>query len=156
MRTIAGFEALKGLLVLAAGFGVLGLLHKDAPEVADHLVHVLHLRPEGHISEVFLKAANNVTDRRLWAIAAGALAYSAVRFIEAYGLWHARVWAEWFALLSGCLYLPWEIVELIERPTPVRWTIFATNVIIVLYMAWIRFVACQPLPEGGLNQSPAD
>ena len=146
LRTIASFEALKGLIVLAAGFGLLALVHKDAPEVAEHLVRVLHLRPEGHVSEIFLRAAGKVTDRKLWAAAAGATAYSIVRFVEAYGLWNARVWAEWFALLSGCLYLPWEVFELIEKPTSIRWTIFATNVIIVLYMAYVRFVASRPLP----------
>ena len=147
LRTIAAFEALKGLIVLAAGFGVLTLLHKDAYEIADHLVRVLHLRPEGHVSEIFLRAADKVTDRKLWAAAAGAMGYSVVRFVEAYGLWNARVWAEWFALLSGCLYLPWEVFELIGKPTPIRWGVFVTNVAIVVYMAYVRFAASRPLQE---------
>lgn len=124
--------------MLAAAFGLLTLLHKDAYEVADHLVRTLHLRPEGHVSEAILKAADKITDAKLWAIAAGALAYSTVRFVEAYGLWNARVWAEWFALLSGALYLPWEIFELISKPTRFRWIVLASNLIIVLYMLYIR------------------
>jgi len=34
-------------------------------------------------------------------MAISALLYSVVRFIEAYGLWLLRPWAEWFGLLTG-------------------------------------------------------
>ena len=65
----------------------------------------LHLNPEGHVSQLFLRAAANVTDAKLWAAAAAAVMYSLVRFIEAYGLWNGWIWAEWFALLSGSMLL---------------------------------------------------
>src|SRR4051794_3415379 len=138
LRAIATFEALKGALVLAGGLGILALLGRDIPEVAERLILWAHLNPESHLSHVFLRAADRVTDARLWAAAAGAAAYSIVRFVEAWGLWHAREWAEWFALLSGCLYLPWEIYEVVARPTPVHWLLLIGNVLIVLYVAWIR------------------
>ncbi len=147
LRAIATLEALKGTVVFAAGFGLLALLHKDAPNVADHILRALHFDPEGHVSHVFLRAADKVTDAKLWAAAAGALVYSTVRFIEAYGLWHARVWAEWFALLSGTIYLPWEIYELLARATPVRWALLLLNLTIILYMLYIRLRACRPLPD---------
>ncbi len=46
----------------------------------------------------------------------GTLVYSAIRFAEATGLWLEKQWAEWFALISGCLYLPIEIYELARMP----------------------------------------
>lgn len=147
LRAIATLEALKGAVVFAAAFGMLALLHKDAPDVADHILRALHFNPEGHISQVFLRAADKVTDAKLWAASAGALLYSVVRFIEAYGLWCARVWAEWFALLSGMIYLPWEIYELIARATPIRWGLLLVNLTIILYMLHARLRASRPLPE---------
>jgi Predicted membrane protein len=69
------------------------------------------------------------------------VAYSSVRFTEAWGLWKRRVWAEWFALLSGALYLPWEIVKVAERPNLVHLTVFITNMIVLLYMLYIRVAA---------------
>ena len=72
-------------------------------------MHFLHVNPDRHHSaQVFLNLADNITDRKLWAMAGGAAAYSIVRFVEAYGLWRARAWAEWFALISGALYVPFE------------------------------------------------
>lgn len=139
LRSIAVFEALKGLTVLAVGFGLLHYLHKDIGEAAERIVRQLHMNPTRHYAHVFLEAAYKVTDAKLWALAGGALAYSTVRFTEAYGLWHERAWAEWFALLSGGLYLPWEIYELLEKATPFRMAVLVTNILIVLYMASIRW-----------------
>ena len=141
LRTVAIFEAVKGLLVLLVEFGLLTLLHKDVAAVAERVVRRLHMNPDHRFSHVILEAAYRMTDAKLWALAAGAAAYSTVRFVEAYGLWNKRVWAEWFALLSGCLYLPWEIYEIADRPTPLRLAVFAGNLIIVLYMLKIRLDA---------------
>lgn len=147
LRAIASIECIKGIVVLAIGFGVLSLLHQDASDVVEDWIHRLHMSREGHLSRIFLRLADQVTDSKLWAVAAGALAYSTVRFVEAYGLWNARVWAEWFALLSGALYLPWEIFEIIARPSPLRYVIFATNLAVVLYMLYLRVRASRPVPD---------
>jgi uncharacterized membrane protein (DUF2068 family) len=141
LEAIAVFEAIKGLAVLAAGFGLLALVHRDLPDIVETILHHLHLNPEGHLSHAFLRAAERTSDAKLRAMAAGAFAYSVVRFVEAYGLWNARVWAEWFAILSGALYLPWEIYEIVVHPSPVRWVVFAGNIAILLYLINARLRA---------------
>jgi uncharacterized membrane protein (DUF2068 family) len=80
-------------------------------------------------------------DVNLLAVAIGAGVYIALRFVEAYGLWVGRAWAEWLALISGCVYLPLEIVELFRRATLIRFGIFTLNVLIVAYMGWLRWKA---------------
>jgi uncharacterized membrane protein (DUF2068 family) len=140
LKAIAVFEAIKGVLVLAAGFGLLALIHRDLPEIVDHMIHRMRLDPEGRISLLFMRAAEKWDGREL-AAAAAAFVYSTVRFVEAYGLWHARVWAEWFAILSGCLYLPWEIYEVARHPGPMHWAIFGFNVLLVLYLVRARLHA---------------
>jgi len=145
LRAVAILEAAKGLLVLLLELGLLALIHKNLADVAEHIVRHLHLNPEHELGHAIINAASKVTDRRLWAIAAGGVAYATVRFVEAYGLWNRRVWAEWFALLSGALYLPWEIYEFGEKATPIRAGILITNLIIVGYMLVIRLKAAEPL-----------
>jgi uncharacterized membrane protein (DUF2068 family) len=141
LRAVAVLEAAKGLLVILLEFGLLALIHSSAADLAENIVHHLHLNPEHHFGQAIIHAASTLTDRRLWAIALGGIAYSAVRFVEAYGLWNRRVWAEWFALLSGGLYLPWELYEFGEKVTPIRGGILLTNLIIVGYMLTIRLQA---------------
>ena len=65
--------------------------------------------------------------------------YSIIRFIEGYGLWRARIWAEWMALISGAIYLPFEIQAIIHKPTWLHWTFLITNLLILAYIAWVRF-----------------
>ena len=134
LRVIALFEGAKGALVLLTGFGLLQLIHRDVHEVAAQLVRVLHLNPARHYPRIFLDLADRVTASELWALACGAFAYSAARLAEAVGLWFHRPWAEWFGLLSGGIYLPVEIYELLHRPTWPKATILAVNAIVVGYL----------------------
>ena len=138
---MASLELGKGLVVLLLGFGFVSLVHKDAWDVAETLLHFLHVNPDRRYAQVFLNLADNITDAKLWAMAGGALAYSIVRFVEAYGLWLERTWAEWFALISGALYVPFEAYELVRRPTMVHVAVLLINLGIVLFMLYLRLSA---------------
>jgi uncharacterized membrane protein (DUF2068 family) len=85
---------------------------------------------------VFLDWADSLTETKVWAVAGVALGYSLLRFVEAYGLWYAKAWAEWIALISGTLYLPFEIYKLINRPSLFHVGVFVINVAVVLYMVY--------------------
>ncbi len=141
LRTVAAFELAKGLVVLLLGFGMVSLVHRDAWDVAESVLRILHVSSGHRYAQVFLNLADNVTDAKLWAVAALAAAYSSIRFVEAYGLWFARTWAEWFALISGALYLPFETYELVRRPTLVHAAVLIVNLAIVLYMLYLRISA---------------
>jgi uncharacterized membrane protein (DUF2068 family) len=106
VRLIAVFEAAKGALVLIVGFGLLRLVHHDTQAAAEALVRHMHLNPARHYPRIFIEAAAHASDSRLKGLAAFAFLYSAVRGVEAYGLWRLRTWAEWFAIVSGSIYVP--------------------------------------------------
>jgi uncharacterized membrane protein (DUF2068 family) len=83
-----------------------------------------------------LELAGKIDDTRLWQLAAGASAYASVRFIEAYGLWRERPWGEWFAAASGAVYVPFELKEIVNRPSWLPASMLAINLIIVLFMIY--------------------
>jgi uncharacterized membrane protein (DUF2068 family) len=141
LRAVASVEFFKGLIVLLAGFGVLSLVHRDAWDLAETFLEWLHISSDTHYAQVFLNLADQVTDAKLWGVAILALAYSDLRFAESYGLWRERAWAEWLALISGAIYLPFEIYELVRRPDWIRLIIFGVNLAVVLYMTYLRFQA---------------
>ena len=134
LRTVALLEAVKGALVLLVGFGLLSLIHHDVQRFAERLLAHAHLNPASRYPRIFIDLASQLTDTRLLLVAAGAAAYALVRFIEAYGLWHARRWAEWFAALSGGIYVPFEIFELYERVTWLSAGALVLNSAIVAFM----------------------
>ena len=93
------------------------------------------------MSNLFETAAGRTSDKSLWALAAAAMVYALVRFAEAYGLWYDREWAEWFALLSGSMYLPWEVYSIMRHPLLIKWAVLIVNLVIVLYMLFLRIQA---------------
>jgi uncharacterized membrane protein (DUF2068 family) len=137
LRAVASLELAKGLIVLAAGCGVLMLSHRDPGDIADWCLTVLHISPDHHFAQVFLDWADTLTVRKLWVVAGAAVIYSILRFVEAYGLWKARPWAEWIALISGTLYLPFEIFKLVGNPNLFHFSILAVNLAVVIYIAYV-------------------
>jgi uncharacterized membrane protein (DUF2068 family) len=154
LRAVALFEALKGFVVLAVGFGLLSMLGRNAEELAERLIHRLHLDPAGHYSHIFITMMSDVTNQRLWLIAGFSALYSAIRFAEAYGLWHERRWAEWFAAFSGAVYIPIELYELILKVTWLRSTALVVNLLIVGYMVWLLTENRQKAPGVSAPESP--
>lgn len=134
IRFVALFEALKGLVVLLAGTGLLSLVHKDLHALVLSLVQHAHLNPAGHYPQIFLDAANNIHEPRLLMLAAGALAYSALRFVEAFGLYYRRAWAEVLAAASGGIYLPFELLSFLQESTFLHATLLLANAVVVYVM----------------------
>ena len=137
LKLVAGLEAAKGAVVLAAGVGLFRLVHHDVQAAAESFVRHMHLNPASHYPRVFIDAVTMLDDSRLRMLAIGALAYAAVRLAEAYGLWTDRPWAEWFGALSGSIYVPIEIYKLFERLTWTRFGFLAFNSVIVGYLAFV-------------------
>ena len=138
LRAVATLEMAKGLIVLLAACGVLLLMQREDPwDIADGLLRLLHISPDHHFAQVFLDWADSLTIARIWTVAAAAISYSVLRFLEAYGLWYARAWAEWIALISGALYLPFEIYKLVHHQSLFHVSVLLINLAIVFYMAYL-------------------
>jgi uncharacterized membrane protein (DUF2068 family) len=138
IRTVALFEAFKGIIVLLAGFALLRLVHGELQLIADHIDKHLHLNPARHNPHIFLDAIAGISDSRIRYLAVFAFLYSVVRFVEAYGLWNYKTWAEWFAIISGGIYIPFEIIGLFKHATITKGSVFLINLFIVLYLLYVR------------------
>ena len=141
LRGVALFEATKGGLAVLAAVWIVSLRHKDMKDVADSILgtlhKILHINPDRHFFQMIQRNIEGLTRHGLHLIAGLILLYAVIRFVEAAGLWLEKEWAEWFALISGAVYLPFEIYELFHRPTSIKWIIFVLNALIVLYMSWL-------------------
>ena len=138
LRTVAMFEVTKAAIVLVLGCGLFHFMHKTLDEVAERVVQVLHVNPEGKLSNLFFELASHSSDRNLWVLVLGTLAYASVTLIEAYGLWKEREWAQWFSLLSTALYLPPELYWMLRDPSWLKCAVLVTNIAIFLFMLNLR------------------
>jgi uncharacterized membrane protein (DUF2068 family) len=135
LRTVAILEFGKGLLVLGAAISLYWL---DPSDVAGGFLDLLHISPDHHFAQVLLQWADSLSNAKMWVVVSVAATYSALRFAEAYGLWRARAWAEWIALISGAIYLPFEIYKVAHRASLFHIAILVVNLAIVAFMFYLR------------------
>ena len=147
VRAVACFEASKGAIVLLAGMGLLSLIHHDVQGIAEKIVHTLHLDPARRYPRIFIDAATRVGDTHLQILAVLAFTYALIRFIEAYGLWRFKVWAEWFGIVSGGIYLPLEVYEICRHVTVIRVGALLINTVIVAYLLYVRLAGMRVRPR---------
>jgi uncharacterized membrane protein (DUF2068 family) len=145
VRTIAVFEAVKGLLALTLGFGIMASLDESVSEAAQELVLGLHLDPSKRLPDMFVDATSRLHSDQVWVVVISAIIYSIVRFAEAYGLWNKRRWAAWLSALSGAIYMPLEAFELWNKISWFRVVAALANVAIVAYMAILLWQSQQSL-----------
>jgi uncharacterized membrane protein (DUF2068 family) len=134
VKAVAAFEAFKGVVVLLASTALLSLVHKDLHALVLSLVEHMHLNPAARYPQIFLSAAGDLQNTRLVGLAIGAAGYSVLRFVEAFGLFRERAWAEILAAGSGAIYVPFELLGLWRAPTLLHLGLLIANVLVVVIM----------------------
>jgi len=82
-----------------------------------------------------LKDALTLSTHTLTLLAAGALLYAIIELLEAIGLWTARRWGEYFAMVATSLGLPLEIYDLTRKVTITAIVLLIINLALVVYLA---------------------
>jgi uncharacterized membrane protein (DUF2068 family) len=134
VRAVAILESIKGFLASILGICLLLLLRSNMHEGAQKIIAYLHLNNTDRYAQWLLKTAANTTGKHLIILALCAGFYAAVRFVEAYGLWRGRRWAEWFAAVSASIYIPIELYELSQNLHWITVVVLLINIFVVVYM----------------------
>ncbi len=120
---------------MAAACGLVSLRHTDLHAATDAFLLRHGMNPERHYTRLFIEGVAKATNHHVGQIAAIMFAYAAVRFIESYGLWREKRWAEWFAVISAGIYLPLELTHFGRHPSLFNAGVIFVNMLIMLYLA---------------------
>jgi uncharacterized membrane protein (DUF2068 family) len=131
---IAIYKILEGLLLLAAAFGVLRLLHRDVASVVYHWVNVVRIDPGNFFIHRLLERLADVDDRKLKALSVGTLIYSALALTQGIGLALTKRWAEYFTVIITVSFIPLELLEIYRHATPLKVVLLFVNLIVVAYL----------------------
>ncbi len=134
IRAVALIEASKGAVALLVGLDLHKLAGRNLQAVFETLATHLHLNPGSHLPGVISRELGSFSSSSLTLVAFGALAYAVVRFVEAYGLWRELVWTEWFAIVSGAIYMPFELYEVLFRTSVLSIAALVINAAVVWYV----------------------
>ena len=134
LRLIALFKLFKGLLAVAIGLSVLGVLPFDVVAVVKEWAEHLNVNSQRHHINDALSRLTSIDHRKLASFGAAAFTYGALLLTEGVGLWLRRRWAEYLTVIATGIFIPLEIYELWRRLTPPRVIVLVINVAIVAYL----------------------
>lgn len=141
VRSVALFEAGKGVLAVLASIWLITLRHRDMKDVTETVLQgmrrVIHINPDRPLFQSMIRAAGGITPKGLRIFALLILLYAILRFVEAGGLWLEKEWAEWLALFTGAVYTPVFAYEFIRHPSWFRLLALGLNLVVVGYLAWL-------------------
>jgi uncharacterized membrane protein (DUF2068 family) len=136
LRIVAVIDMVKGAAVLAIGFGILSAHSHVLENGGVSLLRLLDINPGLGVARRFL-ALLHAADSEHGLLTIAAVAYAALRFVEAYGLWFMRNWARWLGLVSAGIYVPFELYYLFRTPNWTSVSVLAIN-LAVLWLLWPR------------------
>jgi uncharacterized membrane protein (DUF2068 family) len=139
VRLIILERAIRGSLVFILGIALL-TRSRSVVSLVRQWVTELDVNPERRLIPriliTVLRPIGQFSSRTVLLIGIGALLFGMLELTEAIGLAQRRRWAEYLTVIAGCIGIPFEISEVMQRQTPVRISILLINVAIVIYLAW--------------------
>jgi len=137
LRLIALERMARGVLLLAAGLYLLFHLSSDFGRLADHAIRAIELDPRRPFLHRFVAYLHRLHASELRVAALFALGYGALELVEGTGLWLDQLWAEYLTVIATSLLLPFEVYELVRRPSVWKAGGIVVNVAIVVYLAYL-------------------
>jgi uncharacterized membrane protein (DUF2068 family) len=131
------FKLGKSILFFCIGMGAIHLLHKDLGDVVMRVAMALKFDPESRLVTLLLNQVDLIDIHRLKLISLGTFSYSVVALTEGVGLVLEKVWAEYLTLILTISFLPWELYELVRRPSWFRLSLLLINLAVLAYLVWL-------------------
>lgn len=108
-------------------------LNHDMPVVRDIFrdlgIDISHSKLYGLVQHALTLSGGTAT-----LLAVGVTAYAAIEVVEGTGLWLARRWGEYFAMIATSLGLPLEIYDLTRKISWIALVLLGLNLLLVLYL----------------------
>ncbi len=131
------FKLVKAVFFFCVGIGVIHLLHKDLSDEVMRLATALRFDPESRVVSLLMDKVDLIDAHRLREIGFATFAYSGLALTEGVGLLLEKVWAEYLTLILTISFLPWELYELVRRPSWFRAGLLAINLAVLWYLVWL-------------------
>jgi len=137
LRLIALERAGRGVLLLAAGVYLLFHLNSDFGRLGERVIRAIELDPRRPFFHRILAYLHHLHASELRIAAIVAIGYGVLELVEGTGLWLDQLWAEYLTVIATSLLLPFELYELVHRPSVWKAAGIAVNLAIVAYLAYL-------------------
>lgn len=137
LKTIAGLKILRGVIAITIGISLF-LAHQNSEAFSwiDH-PELSSMASKDPFLQMLFFWLGNLNPEQILSIAILANVMGVLRWVEAGGIWFNKSWAQWLAVFSGFIYIPFEINELIHRFSWPMVLILVINTVIVTYLLYV-------------------
>jgi uncharacterized membrane protein (DUF2068 family) len=125
-----------GIWRFASSRSITQAINKDIPIIRDFAKELGFTLNHALLEKI--ESLLHVTSSNLRLLALGVTGLAIVSGIEAFALWQAKRWGEYFAMIATSLGLPFEIYELAKAVTITKVILFVLNLLLVAYLVYSR------------------
>ena len=139
LKTIAFLKVLRGSIAITIGVSLFLVYRRsEAFSWIDHPILGGIASNDPFLQMVFAWLGS-FNQAQILSIAVLACLMGALRWVEAGGIWFNQSWAQWLAVFSGFIYIPFEVNELIHRFSWLMVVILFINTLIVAYLLYVLY-----------------
>jgi uncharacterized membrane protein (DUF2068 family) len=139
LKTIACLKVLRGSIAIAIGVSLFFVYRRsDAFSWIDHPV-LNRIASNDPFLQIVFAWLGSFNQAQILSIAILAILMGALRWVEAGGIWLNKSWAQWLAVFSGFVYIPFEVNELIYRFSWLMVAVLFINTLIVAYLLFVLY-----------------
>ena len=139
LKTIACLKVLRGSIAITIGVSLFFVYQRsEAFSWIDHPILGGIASNDPFLQMVFAWLGS-FNQAQILSIAVLASLMGALRWVEAGGIWFNQSWAQWLAVFSGFVYIPFEINELIYRFSWLMVVVLLVNTLIVGYLLYVLY-----------------
>ena len=117
LRLIAVERSLRGVILVAAGVYLLFHLSTDFGRLAERIIRSIDIDPRQHFFHRIVARLHRLRVRELRIAGIAAIGYGTLELVEGVGLWLDQLWAEYLTVIATSLLIPFELYELVLRPS---------------------------------------
>lgn len=136
IRLIAVFKLAKAALLIAAGVGILKLMHVDVAGALDYWIVRLGLDPGSRYVNEAMEKAMRLSPEKIRALGLVSFVYAGLFLTEGLGLWFLKRWAEWFTVIITSSLVPVEVWEMCRHPSALKVVVLVVNLGIAGYLVY--------------------
>lgn len=140
LKTIACLKMLRGSVAIAIGLSLFwAYINFEAFNWTEYPI-LKNIAAKDPFLQMLFSWLLSFTAQQLISIAILVILVGLVRWAEAVGIWLNKIWAQWLAVFSGFIYIPFELNELLYRFSWIMVLILLINIMVVSYLLYVLFL----------------
>ena len=137
LRVIAIYKFVKcaGLILVACV--AFGFTNEPFLDKVAYMMEHLPIQTGRHVLQNWMDQLIGMTPGKFVFAGIVACIYATLFFVEGFGLWTGRRWAEYLTTIATASLIPFEVYELARHVTWVKIVVLIANIAIVIYLIYL-------------------